>query len=166
MATDLSYGFAPIVGGTPKILVLGSLPGARSLETGEYYAFPQNAFWPIMAELVGATGDYQQRCECLIETGIAVWDVLAASRRPGSMDADIDPGTAEANDFGGFFRRYPSIDRIGFNGQTATKLFDRLVLPQLETLTIARVQLPSTSPAYAAIAFDEKLRRWRDNLAL
>jgi len=77
------------------------------------------------------------------------------------MDADIRPGESKANDFNGFFAAHTAIERVGFNGQTAAKLFRQLVEPQLED-RISTTTLPSTSPAYAAMPYAEKLARWRD----
>ena len=45
----LSFGFPPISSPSAHVLILGSLPGRLSLERGEYYANPQNAFWKILA---------------------------------------------------------------------------------------------------------------------
>ncbi len=155
-------GFPPIARPNARILVLGSMPGQKSLAAQQYYAHPQNAFWRIMAELVAATGTYEQRCHALIANRIALWDVLLSSERPGSMDADIRADQSEVNDFKMFLTEHRDIVRIGFNGQTAAKLFHRLVGPQLEDRIVYTVTLPSTSPAYAAMPFAEKLARWRD----
>jgi TDG/mug DNA glycosylase family protein len=154
-----SSGFAPIANPDAQILVLGSLPGQQSLSAAEYYAHPHNAFWKIMRELVGARGSYDARCEALQKHGIALWDVLAESVRPGSLDADIRMPTAKPNDFTMLFRRCPDIGRVCFNGQKAAAMYQRLVgmdLHQVEFVT-----LPSTSPAFASMRFEEKLRVWR-----
>ena len=45
----LSFGFPPVSSPSARALVLGSLPGRLSLERGEYYANPQNAYWKIVA---------------------------------------------------------------------------------------------------------------------
>jgi TDG/mug DNA glycosylase family protein len=161
MHSDFSHGFAPVARADARILVLGSLPSRRSLEAGEYYAHPRNAFWPIMAELCGATGAYRERCLRLMASGIALWDVLAASERPGSLDADIRQETAMANDFEGFFRGHPRIERIGFNGKTAERLYARFVAPGVGTAAPRLVPLPSTSPANARLSFPDKLEAWR-----
>ena len=155
------FGFPPIAHSSARILILGSMPGQKSLAAHEYYAHPQNAFWRIMAELVSASGGYEERCNALTRGGIALWDVLQSSSRPGSMDADIRLQESEANDFNAFFASHRQIVRIGFNGQTAARLFDRLVQPQLGD-RISTTTLPSTSPAYAAMPYAEKLKHWRD----
>jgi hypoxanthine-DNA glycosylase len=162
-ATLPSSGFSPIARADARILILGSLPGQRSLKAAEYYAHPQNAFWRIMRDLVGADGTYEQRCAKLVQHGIALWDVLAESQRPGSMDADIKLDSARANDFGSFFLQHPDIERLCFNGQKAAQMYSRFVDDAASPLQ--QDTLPSTSPAYAAMAYPQKLARWRSVIA-
>lgn len=162
---EASIGFPPIARGDARILILGSLPSQRSLEMSEYYAHPRNAFWRIMGELVGAEGEYSARCKALMDAGIAVWDVLHSSVRPGSLDADIRMETARPNDFAGFFERHPDVRRVGLNGRKAEDIFRRQVLPDLDAASPELVSLPSTSPAHAAMSFANKLEIWRSMLA-
>jgi hypoxanthine-DNA glycosylase len=158
-------GFPPLTGPGARVLILGTLPSRRSIAEGQYYGHPRNAFWPIMGKLLGAGRElsYAQRTERLVEAGVAVWDVLAASIRPGSMDADIDIATATANDFESFFLAHPQIRLVCFNGRKAEALFRRMVVPGLETRfnSLRYETLPSTSPAYAAIGFEDKVKRWQ-----
>ena len=161
-----SDGFAPIEASDARILVLGSLPGRRSIDEQQYYAHPQNAFWPIMKTLFDVKGDYEQRCEQLRERGIAVWDVLASSVRPGSMDASIDIGSALANDFPTFFAAHAQLRLVLFNGRKAEQLFYRFVDSCAHGNGIEFRALPSTSPAYAAMPFSGKVAAWREGLGL
>lgn len=142
-------------------MILGSLPGRRSLETGRYYAHSRNAFWHIMAVLFGAKGDYRQRCDALVSARVALWDVLAESVRPGSLDAAIRMETARINDFTTFLARHPDVRRIAFNGRKAETMFRRLVLPELAAPVPELVSLPSTSPAHATLSLEQKLEAWR-----
>lgn len=48
--------FAPIVDEHSRILILGSMPGIKSLEQQEYYAHPQNRFWRLLALLLRKFG--------------------------------------------------------------------------------------------------------------
>ena len=157
-------GFPPVARPDARILVLGSLPGERSIREHRYYAHPQNAFWRIMREVFGIAGEYEDRCRQLIENRIALWDVLQSSVRPGSMDADIRMASALPNDFEQFFAAHERIRLIAFNGKKAEQLFLRLVDPLGVADSIRRVGLPSTSPAYASLPYSGKLTAWRDAL--
>ncbi len=143
-------------------MILGSLPGARSIAEHQYYAHPQNAFWKVMRALFGIDGDYATRCGQLCEHGIALWDVLHSSVRPGSMDADIQLASAKVNDFARFFDEHPGIEVVAFNGRKAEQMFARMVghAPAGARLEL----LPSTSPAYASMPFSAKLSAWREAL--
>jgi len=159
-----SSGFPPVERADAQVLILGSLPGKRSIEAGEYYAHPQNAFWPIMNTLYGVSGDYARRCELLRLSRLALWDVLESSVRPGSMDADIRLDSARANDFRAFFETHRQLRLVAFNGAKAEQLFGRFVRPCPATADLQFVRLPSTSPAYAAMPFSGKLAAWRKAL--
>jgi hypoxanthine-DNA glycosylase len=165
---DNARGFPPVADGASKILILGSMPGRRSLAEQQYYAHRQNAFWPIMKVLIGAGFElsYAERIEKLHAAGIAVWDVLASCERPGSLDSAIDDSTALVNDFSQFFKRHRRIRRVCFNGRKAADIYRRQVLPEmaLEAPYLAHTRLPSTSPAHAAMRFEAKLDAWRDAL--
>ncbi len=132
---------------------------------GQYYAQPQNAFWRIMGRLCGAEPalPYGTRLERIRAHGIAVWDVLAAGERRGSLDSAIVGASIVVNDFAGFFASHREIGLICFNGAKAAELYRRRVQPRLEP-TLAALEshlLPSTSPAHASMAFEQKLERWR-----
>ena len=157
-------GFPPIADAHARILILGSLPGQASLRQQQYYAQPHNAFWKIMGALFGAGPElpYKARARRLVRSGIALWDVCAAAQRPGSLDSSIVHASVEPNDLAAFLAAHPHIGLIGFNGGKAAELYRRLVLPGLPaTLRAIRYEtLPSTSPAHAAMRFEQKLARW------
>ena len=164
VTASVDSGFPPIVGSDPAVLVLGSLPGKKSIAEQQYYAHPQNAFWKIMGALFEMRAElpYEKRVCVLKENRIALWDVLQSSFRPGSLDASIRVQGASCNDFLGFLHRHSGIRAICFNGKKAADLFARLaareVLRQYPDLTFEA--LPSTSPAHAAMPYAEKLRCW------
>ena len=157
-------GFDPIVGTDAKILILGSMPGLKSLQETRYYAHPRNCFWWIMQQSFNFSSelDYQQSCQKLVEHKIAVWDVLYDCERPGSLDQNIIIGSEKVNNFKCFLKEYSEINKILFNGQKANKLFVQRVgklSPSIEMVT-----LPSTSPAHASISRQEKLFMWQEQL--
>lgn len=155
--------FDPIADVSARILILGSMPGIESLRIGQYYAHPRNAFWRIMGELAGVSPDmpYAARTRRLKKAGIALWDVLAACTREGSLDAAIDERSIIANDLVSFLAQHPRIRHVFFNGATAERCFRLHVQPALEAGALKLARLPSTSPAHAALSYTDKLRAWR-----
>ena len=109
---------------------------------------------------------YAARTGLLLEAGVALWDVLRAAERSGSLDARISAPVA--NDFVAFLAAHPALRAVFFNGTTARALWRRHVAPTLPVgLDLGLVTLPSTSPAHAALSFEEKLAAWavvRDEL--
>ena len=155
--TSLLGGFAPVIDDATKILILGSFPGVASLAAGQYYAHPRNQFWPLMAALIGVdllAMPYAGRLARLQACQIGLWDVIGGCERSGSLDSAIRH--AEENDFGSLRQRCPALQLVGFNGKTSGKFAARFTQAGLDTLV-----LPSSSPAYASLSFNEKLGRWR-----
>ena len=169
MPTPLIHSFAPLAPADARVLILGSMPGKRSLAEQRYYAHPQNSFWRILGAVLGfdAALPYAARCEALVAGGIAVWDVLAACRRASSLDTDIENASIRPNDLAGFLEAHPSIIAIRFNGAMAEQAVNRHILPALppSQRAIDRLRLPSTSPAHAGLRFEAKLAAWRSALA-
>jgi len=159
-------------------LLLGTMPGVASLTAHQYYAHKRNAFWPIMlAMLQECTPDYALHTECgyidkldILQTaGFGLWDVLAECERSGSLDASIKSQSVVMNNFPGLLARYKNIRTIAFNGKAAQQLFDRHVVPKLElsqlnTESIRRIALPSSSPAMASLSLQQKHAKWTELL--
>jgi TDG/mug DNA glycosylase family protein len=159
-----STGFPAVCHPTAERLILGSLPGQRSLLESQYYAQPQNAFWRIMGDLFDAGPEqaYSRRLERLVANRIALWDVVKSGSRPGSLDASIVRATVVVNDFDEFFAAHPRIGLILFNGRAAADLYRTKVKRRLSAAHsgIESVVLPSTSPAHAALSYAQKLDAW------
>jgi hypothetical protein len=81
----LSFGFPPIASSQAQVLILGTLPGRFSIDLGEYYANPLNAFWRIMATgIPDLRADYAGRVAMLGEHGIAVGTFLPPQPAPAA----------------------------------------------------------------------------------
>lgn len=157
--------FPPILGRRPRVLVLGSMPGVRSLAEQRYYAHPQNLFWRVMDELCGAGSQlsYGKRVARLRASGIAVWDVLKHCERAGSLDGAIVRASEVPNEIAALLARERTIRAVACNGGKANEAFKRHVLPQLAEGVRERIAieaLPSTSPAYAALDASRKFAQW------
>jgi hypoxanthine-DNA glycosylase len=160
--TELLHGLAPIVGEEPRVLILGNMPSAMSLASGEYYGNPRNAFWRITGALFGfdASAPYPERVAALGAYQVAVWDVLRSCRRVGSLDSAVERDSMVPNDFAALFALHPTLDRVVFNGAAAEANYRRLVgAPPLPS-----VRVPSTSPAQT-MRYEDKLEAWRRALS-
>jgi hypoxanthine-DNA glycosylase len=166
--SDRVYSFPPVADTDTRVLILGSMPGQRSLQMNQYYAHPQNAFWKIMDALFGAGRhlDYPVRLDRLRAHGIGLWESLHSCQRAGSLDSAIVPATMEPNDFNAFYAEHPRITHVFFNGGTSASVYRRHVVPRLSAdhAHIRHERLPSTSPAHATLDFEQKLSAWREAL--
>jgi hypoxanthine-DNA glycosylase len=150
-------GLAPVLDAGTRILVLGSFPGAASLAAQQYYAHPRNHFWRLVSALVDedlAALPYAERLPRLLSHGFGLWDVLGTCERAGSLDSAIR--NPAANDFARLRHLCPQLETVGFNGQTSGKF-----APQFAAQGYRTVMLPSSSPANAGTAFEDKLQAWR-----
>lgn len=157
-------GFNYVARSNAKILILGSMPSELSLEKQQYYAHPRNAFWQIMARLLGFSIDinYHEKLLALQHQHIALWDVIASCQRQGSLDSNIKQHSIIINNFELFFQHHHAIEHIFFNGNMASQEYRKRVLPNLNPRwqTLPCTRLPSTSPAMASLNIEQKLAAW------
>lgn len=149
--------FAPHVAPDTRLLILGSLPGVRSLAARQYYAHPTNQFWRLLGAVIDrplATMPYDDRLVALREAKVGLWDVIRSAERHTSSDSLIRE--AEAHDLAALIAELPALRMIAFNGGKAAAI-GRKQLPPLDDM--AAIDLPSSSAAHT-IAFAAKLERW------
>jgi len=149
--------FPPIVAPDTRVLILGSLPGEASLAAGRYYAHPQNQFWRLIGAAIGRELhelDYEARLKALREAGVGLWDTVASALRMGSLDAALRE--VESAALADLIATLPELRAVGFNGATSAQLGRRA----LGETALALIDLPSSSPAYAAMPFAEKAQIW------
>lgn len=156
------HGLPPIIGAQARVLILGSFPSAASLAASQYYAHPQNKFWPILGDVLGLPlkeMNYLDRIAAVQAAGIAIWDVYASCERAGSLDAAIR--NAVPNNLGALKESALALRRVCFNGRMAARQ-----IREVEALGFETAILPSTSPANAGMTYVEKLRRWREIVSM
>ncbi len=158
------FSFPPVVASDAKILILGSMPGKKSLEKNQYYAHAQNCFWFIVEKLFEINNplEYHQRIAILNHYKVALWDVLKACQRQGSLDSAIESDSIVLNDFENFLQQYSQIKHVFFNGAKAEQEYKKRVLPNFPVALkhLYYFRLPSTSPAHASMSRQEKLKQW------
>jgi len=154
---SLLSGFPPVIDSNTEILILGSFPGVASLQAQQYYAHPRNQFWRLISALIAedlVALPYAGRLKKLLDHRIGVWDVIDVCAREGSLDSAIRG--AQHNDFKVLKEQCPALRRIGFNGKTSGKQAALFTEAGFATFV-----LPSSSPAYAVMTFEQKLAIWR-----
>ena len=155
------YGFAPVWRADARMLILGSMPSVESLHQSFYYAHPRNAFWPMMAEILGEASPetIEDKKAMLLRHRIALWDTVRSCQRQGSLDSAVR--SAEANDFECLYRSCPEIRHVFFNGAAAQQLYRRLV--RREDARFVFKRLPSTRPA-STMKYELKRAAWEQAL--
>ncbi|THV56285.1 DNA-deoxyinosine glycosylase [Chryseobacterium candidae] len=149
--------FPPLIDIQSEILILGSVPGVKSLEKQQYYAHPQNKFWKIIFELLNEefTEDYSQRIATIKKHHIALWDVIDSCERKGSLDSEIR--NEEANQIEELLEEYPNVRAIFCNGGKSYKNLLKLLGKNYK---LPIFLLPSTSPLHT-ISFEKKREEWK-----
>lgn len=161
-STDLKTSFEPISNLDTTILILGTLPGDKSIELAEYYGHSRNRFWKIISTITAndLPLTYPDKKALLLKTKIGIWDVAHKANRKGSLDSAIE--SEEPNDLDSFIDRHKNLKVIGFNGMKSQNLFDKYFDRRND---IKYIYLPSSSPANAGIDFDDLCMQWRQLLA-
>lgn len=156
---SIKHGLPPLVGESPKVLILGSMPGDESLKQGRYYSNSRNKFWEIInAVFPRKTNDEKEMTneDYLISKGIALWDCLEYCDRDGSLDMNIDFKSVVPNDLGAFLKKYATITHIVINGKG---VYDDYYKPNFGNIDRKIIVLNSTSGANA-IPLKDKIEEW------
>ncbi|MDR1000386.1 MAG: DNA-deoxyinosine glycosylase [Clostridiales bacterium] len=151
--------FPPLYGDKPRLLILGTFPSPLSRQKGEYYGNPRNQFWRLIFGVFDEpfdNPDYDTKKAILFRNGIALCDVIIECMANGALDSGIR-NPVYRTELSKFIAA-KGISRVFFNGNNAY-LFYRRGIGEIE-----RRVLPSGSPAYAGMRFEEKLRLWRERL--
>jgi len=153
--------FAPSIDNNSRILILGSMPGVRSLEEQQYYAHPQNRFWKVMGNICNEPKlhefDYDLKLKTLLKNNIALWDTIKSCKRESSLDSDIQ--NEIPNDIRKLLKKYPNIKTICLNGNKSYSAFKKYFPDLLEKYNCRK--MPSTSPANARNSLNILIDEWK-----
>ena len=152
--------FNPSIDNDSKILILGSMPGVKSLEAHQYYAHPQNRFWKVMGAICNEPNltnfDYEIKLKTLLDKKIAIWDTIKSCKRDGSLDVNIQ--SEIPNNIRKLLNEYPNIQTICLNGNKSYSAFKKYFSDLLEKYSCYK--MPSTSPANAKYSLDVLINEW------
>lgn len=152
-----NHEFEPVFDEYSEVLILGTFPSVKSRENKFYYGHPQNRFWKVIAALTESElpETVEEKKKMLLENHIAIWDVIAQCDIAGSSDSSIK--NVVPADIGRVLKN-SNIKKIYANGNTAKKLYDKYVLPNVH---MEIEGLPSTSPANAGYTLEKLLEAWK-----
>ena len=144
-----------------EVLILGTLPGDRSLQSGEYFAHPRNRFWKIIANITNNNlpENYSVKQDLLLKSGIGVWNVLQKADRKGSLDTAIQ--NEVPNDIPAFIENHKKLKVIGFDGLKVEAFFDKYFSRRSD---LTYISLPSCSPANARFNLESLCDKWKELL--
>lgn len=158
---QICQSFLPNIDKKSEILILGSMPGVKSLEEQQYYAHPQNRFWKLMGKFCDTENltdlSYKNRLQILLKNKIALWDVIQSCTRDGSLDSNIQ--NEIPNDIPELLSQFSNIRIICLNGNKSYSAFKKYfpqILKQYECH-----KLPSTSPANARYKAEDLYNEWQ-----
>ena len=154
--------FAPSIDKNSTVLILGSMPGIKSLEKQQYYAHPQNRFWKVMGEICNESNlhnfNYDIKLKTLLNNKVALWDTIKSCNRSGSLDSDIQ--NEKPNDIKTLLKNFPKIKTICLNGNKSYAMFKKYFPDLLEQYNC--LKMPSTSPANARFNLPKLIKEWNN----
>ncbi len=157
------YGLQPVYAKYSRVMILGSMPSALSLQKGQYYGNPRNAMWPILFSLLEEPfqQEYEKRLQIILQHGLALWDMAYSCEREGSADSRMRQITP--NHLEWILQECPELAAFAFNGKKSYELFCHFYHLQNGLLFGRKLEylvMPSTSPAYAALRVEQKQEAW------
>jgi len=157
----MKKAFEPVADENSVILILGTMPGEKSLQLQEYYGNRGNQFWRIMFTVFNEplSQDYHLKIGLIKKNNIALWDVLQYCEREGSLDSNIK--NEVPNDFDTFYAQHPGIKNVFFSSKNAAAYYDKYVGRRADLIYIT---LPSPSGANASMPYAKKLEIWKEQI--
>jgi hypoxanthine-DNA glycosylase len=154
--SQTEHSFKPMLFKDTEVLILGSFPSIKSFENDLYYGNPLNQFWKILkAVTLYPVNNNDQKIWLLKECKLGLWDMIASCTRESSLDSSLEDETV--NDIPALLEANPNIKKVAFTGKKSEALFKT----HFSHLDIETFYLPSPSPTYAAMKFEDKVQAYK-----
>lgn len=151
-------GFPPLMCHDPRVLILGKIPGKKSISTNEYYNDNRNRMWKMLAELSTQKlpTNYTEKKVLLEHLHVVFWDYyqFGEQRTNGEVKGTIP------NDIVGFVRKNPTITKIAINGygNYDDEFGEKLQNQFGQSIKVFR--LPETSGSNASWTLEKLCKEW------
>ena len=149
----LSHPIPPIYDKESEVLILGSFPSVKSRAVNFYYGHSQNQFWSLLKDVFNE--EINDKKAFLLKHHIALWDVIKSCEIEGSQDSKIR--NVKVNNINKIIKE-SKIKTIFTTGKTATNLYHKYIESKTK---IKSIYLPSTSPLYRILKYEEKLKSYQ-----
>ena len=150
-------GFPPLMCREPRVLILGKIPGEKSISANEYYCDNRNRMCKMLAELATQKlpTNYSEKKVLLEHLHVVFWDYyqFGEQRTKGKVKGTIP------NDIVGFVRKNPTITKIAINGYGKYKEFGEKLQNQFGQ-SIKVFRLPETSGLNASWTLEKLCKEW------
>lgn len=170
-----THPFPSFVPANAKYLILGSFSGRQHskdsavyLDTYDfYYGTPRNQFWPILEKIYHRDlPDSASKKALLVDLSMAIADIIRqCERRSGTnSDANLTSVFYKLDEIEAILRENP-IEKIFFTSRFTESKFRRYFSSLIrQHPRVQLITLPSPSPRYARMTFNEKVERFKEEL--
>ncbi len=151
-------GFPPLMCHDPRVLILGKIPGKKSISTNEYYNDNRNRMWKMLAELATQKlpTNYTEKKVLLEHLHVVFWDYYQFGEQRTNSEVK---GTIP-NDIVGFVRKNLTITKIAINGygNYDDEFGEKLQNQFGQSIKVFR--LPETSGSNASWTLEKLCKEW------
>lgn len=160
MSREIS--FEPIIFQNSTKLILGTFPSIKSIENSFYYGNPRNQFWSLLSETFQEKFPKSniERVKLIKKYDLALWDICYCVTREENNSSDRNLNSIKPNDIPNLLKKYPNIEKLIFSSKKAYQIFQKY----FKNLDIECDIVPSPSPAYQLMSYQEKLKEYKDML--
>lgn len=156
-----------------QYLIVGSFPGRQSTRAKSakdrlddwFYSAPRNQFWPILEAVYRVKlQSRQDKQKLLSDLKIGMADIIQECRRSSNSNADQDLKAIVYNTEG-IGKILKKVKKVFFTSRYVEIRFKELFGSSIKGRSdLELICLPSPSPRFARISFDEKVEKYRELL--
>lgn len=154
----ISHPFPFYVAKNSKLMIVGSYPPVSLGKRDFFYSSKQNQFWKIIENIYRTKLETKRKKELFLEiNNIAMTDIIKKCRRVRNNSSDENLEIIEYMDIRRILKDNKSINKIFFTSKFVEKEFKK----QFPDIKLTSVTLPSPSPRYAKLSFEQKVNEYK-----
>ncbi|MCF7872125.1 DNA-deoxyinosine glycosylase [Candidatus Woesearchaeota archaeon] len=141
-----------------EFLIIGSFPPISLSKNDFFYSSKQNQFWKIIESIYKTDIKTKRKKELFLEiNNIAMTDIIMKCRRKKGDSSDKNLEIIEYMDIKNILKHNKEIKKIFFTSKFVENIFRKI----FSDITVKTLTLPSPSPRYARLSFDQKVYEYK-----